>query len=582
MSRFDDPYYAKYLKYRSKYTRLRAQYMAQTGAGLGDEVIILGVAGPDLRPTKPAISTEVPVGDPGKEIGEVAVGQVVKKYVGKIKPTAGSPTPLEYTRYVVYSGEPRDENVVRVVVKEEQRVILDQRTRPTMKKTYFLYDGDVVVTVTIEEGTKGAERVERDPTLTTGTGTVEVTNLRDPDLHLRGRIQLEKGPGIRRPKAEISEVTISGKAPEAITRVDRVPITDARDLFRLLQRSDEMSVENYFERCPALFTASEVSRLVPATGNYILNKNLVDTVCARLFYYLQQPVLAQLIRYPALLKFLIRNDVAGISEHVGDIYRNQGLVTRHTQSIPKRIPSTLANKYLMIRSGKKRGGQYVKVEDLAIDKDFSVIFDSGNSSVTMVGREIVRALGLEPLNLGCRLATHGIGGCATINCEYVVLDLKFSPDFPYANGKEYRVIGFVNDCENLRSTLLFGHQNGLDLLFADQYSIYGEYDPTDERVREATSIKKSVVDAMDRLDAILTQILAVSAGDPGLESKYNGFVYGIRAMNYLLIHSFYEDQMAKTKALFDKLAQTIQHVNTTRPKHALARLLTKVQDAEKD
>jgi len=57
------------------------------------------------------------------------------------------------------------------------------------------------------------------------------------------------------------------------------------------------------------------------------------------------------------------------------------------------------------------------------------------------------------------------------------------------NNKEYKILAFINDSD-LKNIILFGHLNGLDLLFQDNYSIKYKYDKQD--INNTNMIKENI------------------------------------------------------------------------------------------
>lgn len=213
--------------------------------------------------------------------------------------------------------------------------------------------------------------------------------------------------------------------------------------------------------------------------------------------------------------------------------------------IPKLLPSTIENRNIFF---KNKTNNYVTLSD-----PMRVIFDSGNATVTSIGRNVVNELKLN-VTKGCMMISVGVGGQNKTCGDYVTLGFKFSPKFPNGINKEYQILAFVDDA-TLQNTVLFGHANGLDLLFADNYSIKGAYSKSDPRSKESEDSRRRIIDEHVSLNRILDIYLSSPKSTKGKTA-----LLGLRNIEQSYIHAY------KTGINEDNFAQTFEKLREVRAK----------------
>lgn len=268
-------------------------------------------------------------------------------------------------------------------------------------------------------------------------------------------------------------------------------------------------------------------------------QSVVSTICNNIYYHYAPAAVSSIIKAPNVLKLITDSELSKILPVIRTW--DERTWDEHMQDIPKILPSTLENKNILFKNGAKK---YV-----TLSGPMRVIFDSGNSTVTSIGRNVVDELGLE-VTQGCMMISVGVGGKNKTCGDYVTLNFKFSPTFSNAINKEYQILAFVDDA-TLKNTVLFGHANGLDLLFADNYSIKGAYSKSDPRSKESESARRQIIDEHVRLNRILDLYLS---NPTSLENKRS--LLGLRTINQQYIHAYQtginEDNFAQT---FEKLRE---------------------------
>jgi hypothetical protein len=138
----------------------------------------------------------------------------------------------------------------------------------------------------------------------------------------------------------------------------------------------------------------------------------------------------------------------------------------------------------------------VKKEIILTPPDFkvgemSIIFDTGNSSITIIGEQFLNYLlqkvdktqdDLQINTMLIPIVSQGIGGSASNN-EWINLNLKFNDYMPYSNRKEYILHPLIErDKESaLYNSILLGHYD-LYKMFEDGFCI--GYDHTIEKYND--------------------------------------------------------------------------------------------------
>ena len=243
-----------------------------------------------------------------------------------------------------------------------------------------------------------------------------------------------------------------------------------------------------------------------------------------------------------------------IEQTLVDKYRtNDDLMNKHLNSFVKYIPSNLSNKYIEFMAGDKTFKK--------INTSNKIIFDSGNSATTSIGRYIVKELNL-PTFQSCEIVTHGVGG-ENISCgDFVELMFRLDSSYQYANNKVYTIYAFVDD-NQLKDTVLFGHQSGLDVLFVDNYSIKDHYDDAYQNTGPNTTLTSDKInELLQKTSKVLDYLLTDISDDAGLVILGNFFrdnryiTENIKNIKTGVNRQLITDTFSKIKRLQDKVKQT--------------------------
>lgn len=273
-------------------------------------------------------------------------------------------------------------------------------------------------------------------------------------------------------------------------------------------------------------------------------RNILSTMCGKLYYFIPRDALDILMKYQKIFKSIIDYDVNKV---ILNISKDKIVLQNHINSIDKIIPSIFMNKYILFENSLNNF--------IPLPNENQIIFDSGNSSVTTISRNIATYLNLQPIK-GCRITSTGIGGESKQCGDYVELNFKFDSKFPMTNNKIYTIQAFIND--QLKDIILFGHLNGLDLLFNDNYSIKHKYDfddslNLDKQNKNYNTIIESYDNALKYLDLFLSNPMS---------NKYAIISLG-KNVNYNFIRSYHTNvSPAKLKLVYDKLYEAEKMIKT--------------------
>jgi hypothetical protein len=164
-------------------------------------------------------------------------------------------------------------------------------------------------------------------------------------------------------------------------------------------------------------------------------------------------------------------------------------------------------------------------------KKFKVIFDTGNSSFSIIGKNIVDALSLSPHKTFIFNAS-GVGGAIAYNNGYVTLSIKFDKSSPYYLPHIYNFIAIIDD-NNLKDTLLLGHSSKIFKDFLkNNYCVGYNYEKTHASiVSESNPIKTyhDIINLLDLLPKLYSNYKSTNNYDKLLEYLSNF----INILNYI-------------------------------------------------
>jgi hypothetical protein len=178
------------------------------------------------------------------------------------------------------------------------------------------------------------------------------------------------------------------------------------------------------------------------------------------------------VEYGNFLKFLIEIDIEQFKDKINLIYNtNKHVRNTYINNVFKELPAVLKNNFLFI---KNKNDEFINLPE-----NFTILLDSGNATISVIGEDIVNFLQL-PIIPGC-FSGFGIGG--TYSCNgYVELEFKFNSNFVIDNDDTiYKFLLFITKEERQKKIIIFGNKDVLTTLFNKKYVIHNEYDKTDFR-----------------------------------------------------------------------------------------------------
>lgn len=241
--------------------------------------------------------------------------------------------------------------------------------------------------------------------------------------------------------------------------------------------------------------------------------------------------------YGKILKMIITEKLLSIESKINTVCNNDEDRHMMLQNIMKRIETT--NKNVII---KNSAGEYVNLPN-----ECKIVFDTGNSASTIVGKNIVDALGIVPIKI-FKYSGSGIGGSVDYSLGYAPLTIKFNETSTYYLPHEYKINAIVDD-NNLKNTLLIGHSSNIFTdMFRNNYCVGYNL----EKSEAVENVKAE--DIVANLDEII--YLQERIDVPHIR-KYSVLLYKTMSSIYqnkehLLNFGNIQDIYQKTKIIVDK------------------------------
>lgn len=437
------------------------------------------------------------------------------------------------SKFVIYQDQSQNNVIERILYTSNDNAICDilYKDGVAIKKSFnFILKNNSTLNVEINNFD-----TVLDQNFISGSGVFTLSN---EIITINGSSKISKGIGARFLAITILKIIISKHTYE-LNKVEK----DMQSIVNLLNNV-AVKEQDYFDKCPTFFELSEKIKLPIKT-------NIFNVICGKYYYYSHNNINI-LIKYINLFKLLIRYDYEQIEQTMINKYRgNDDLMNKHLNSFVKYIPSNLSNKYIEFMTGDKTFKK--------INTSNKIIFDSGNSAPTSIGRYIVKELNL-PTFKSCEISTHGIGG-ENVNCgQFVELKFRLDSSYQYANNKVYTIYAFVDD-NQLKDTVLFGNQSGLDVLFIDNYSIKYHYDDvgqSGEPLLTSDKINELLQKTSKVIDYLLTDITD-DAGFIVLGNFYRDNPHvteNIKKIKTGVIRSLITETFSKIKSLQEKVMRS--------------------------
>ena len=262
----------------------------------------------------------------------------------------------------------------------------------------------------------------------------------------------------------------------------------------------------------------ESDKLIDMRKYLMLLKTLYNTSYNELFLELPTDVLMFLELYHGLIsQIIIYKLYAKYHQQIKNIVTNEKMINQIMKYTSKRINTHQTDVTIIIKHGTENsecklsgsllhGYQYddngqcifPTIEEDAAESNlhlrgvakkilYNIIFDTGNSSSTLIGKGflnyICHLMGTNSLNLHYHalmfpIISNGIGGTMSTS-NYIELQIKFNSEISHGNKTAYNLYPtlITNKDASLYNTILLGHGDLVNI-FKDNYCVYYDIDRT--------------------------------------------------------------------------------------------------------
>ena len=263
-------------------------------------------------------------------------------------------------------------------------------------------------------------------------------------------IKIQKGNIIILGKCDITknvgeDIKISVKI-ESINGKNFISTVDKFDMYEFISEFDQISDFDY-ENSYDSFKTENLSSFCEKSP--ALLKNLYNAHFN--MFFLNNTDTFNLLKNGngKLIEFMLLKEMCKIKDNIFRSCENNDDRETMLKNILKRIETH--NPHFLIKNSTLT---YVKLPE-----QFKVIFDTGNSSFTIIGKEIVEYLGLM-IYPTFKSVGSGVGGSSKYDDGYVDITLKMSDSSPYYLKDVYHTRAIIDD-NNLKDTLLIGHSSSI-------------------------------------------------------------------------------------------------------------------------
>lgn len=454
-------------------------------------------------------------------------------------------------KYNYYTNSIEPQNIIKIQYRINDELIMtaNYKNKIPINKSLLLFHKNIRINILLDNFTSD------DNTYTTGSGNFIISN---PDFQIKGTGKLfitnnQKNITIypRKIIIQTTEIDLNNKQE----------ITNLKNIDDIFEKQNKFTEKNFIGQCNSIFRKDIPSDYEDKKPIY---RYIISIICGKFYYFslLDSKFKNILLLYPGLLKIILKDDLENIYPKLNKLYTDKNIVDYQINLFPKTIPSIIMNKYILMKNSKN---QFVE-----LPKDYEILFDSGNASITVLSRDIIKELSLTT-DQACKIKISSLSGETKLCGEFVNLQFKFSPNYKDSNNKIYNIIAFVSD--NLKNKIIFSHLGALEYLFDDNYKIQFQYDNEDIRKTDIENINKQVNYEYDKLDNILTNIISGSY-DPYMVETF------LKSINSNQINSIRAaTNIEKTTRIFKKLREAYEKTKNTQPE--IAKLLENILENKK-
>ncbi len=237
------------------------------------------------------------------------------------------------------------------------------------------------------------------------------------------------------------------------------------------------SVESFFLKdfnFQESYDRMKESRYNACIESTLLNKHIYNTLYTNESLNNSAQLLNTLNRYGGILEEILKYKYTN-NTNIRNICSNENERKKILKNVMKRINTTFKEDEFLIKNSSDR---FITLTQLNLNSvidnsDFKIVFDTGNSSVTTIGIDLVAALGLREKHI-FDTKSFGVTGHSSINNTYVDVELKMNPNntnISLESDKIYKFKAMVTH-NSLKNTLLLGQSaEGLKSFFDNSYCV---------------------------------------------------------------------------------------------------------------
>lgn len=377
-----------------------------------------------------------------------------------IKATRGSVSNSKLTmssKYTITTEGTQSNYKITITNKTGQNVV----TVTNKLKTMYLYKSNLSIEITSHIGNFNDNSYYK-------TNDAIIT-IKNNDVELKGKCKIFK-----------DEIIVIHVHIEHINNISVHYDNELKQITNALNSNNEFDYELSYDEFKKLNLTEYCSKSLTLLKNfYNSNFNMFMIENTQLFELLKN-------KHGKLIVNMLNQRMETIKLSIISICNDDNKRNFMLKNVLKRIETH--NPYINIQN---RENKYVEMP-----QKFKVIFDTGNSSFSIIGKNIVDELGLQSIEF-FSLSASGVGGHEKYTNGYANVSIKLNEKSPYYLPIEYSFVAVI-DNNNLKDTLLLGHSSKIFMDFLkNNYCVGYNYDKLSNNTKtisELTILKNNILD----------------------------------------------------------------------------------------